>query len=205
MRETLVNTPGSLAGHAQAAQDQSSREAGSGAGASPADAQCPPGAGFSWPARVFFDDLDAMGMLHNARYLVLLERASSAFFEARGWRWERDPALNPDQHYVVREQTIRYLDPIPGPGEVTVEMRVARLGETSVTLAFEVRSADGRRVHATAERVHVKLDPVTFRPVPWTPRLRAQLAALAGPASQASPPESGRGPLLPVSPAGRPA
>ncbi len=205
MRETVARPPAATSGHAPAAQDHSSQDPGSGAAAPPADGQRPPGAGFSWPARVFFDDLDAMGMLHNARYLVLLERASSAFFEAGGWRWERDPALNPDQHYVVREQRIRYLDPVPGPGAVAVEMRVARLGETSVTFAFEVRSADGRRVHATAERVHVKLDPVTFRPVPWTPALRAQLTALAWPASQVSPPEPGRGPLLPMPPAGGPA
>ncbi len=105
---------------------------------------------------MFFDDLDAMGMLHNARCLVLLERASSAFSEAGGWRWERDPAVNPDQHYVVREQAIRYLEPVCGPGTVAVEMWVSRLGQTSVTFAFEVRSPDGRRVHATAERVHVK-------------------------------------------------
>jgi hypothetical protein len=83
------------------------------------------GPGFIWRARVFFDDLDAMGMLHNSRYLVLAERATSAFFEANGWRWEADPRLNPDQFYVVREQRVRYLEPIHGPGEIAVQMWVA--------------------------------------------------------------------------------
>jgi len=137
---------------------------------------------FVWHTSVFFDDLDAMGMLHNAAYVVLVERAASAFFEAHGWRWEKDPVRNPDQHYVVREQTVRYFEPILGPGEVVVEMWVSRLGQTSASFGFEVRSSG--RVHALVERVHVKLDPVSLRPAPWTDRLRDQLAAVVRPSSQ---------------------
>jgi acyl-CoA thioester hydrolase len=134
--------------------------------------------GFVWRARVHFDELDPMGMLHNGRYALLLERASSAFFEANGWRWERDPALNPDAHHVVREQTVWYLAPIRGTTDVVVEMWVERLGATSAAHAFEIRSADGALVHATARRVVVKLDPLTFQPVPWTPRLRGCLGTI---------------------------
>ncbi len=134
--------------------------------------------GFTWQSRVFFDELDAMGMLHNSRYLVLAERANSAFFEASGWRWEADPQLNPDQFYVVREQRVCYLEPIHGPGEVTVEMWVAHLGQSSATYAFTVRSGDSAHLHADIRRVHVKLDPVTLQPAPWTPALRGQLRNL---------------------------
>lgn len=195
MRGPAVQSPVSPVGRAVAAPpDQADREAGGpGAGADGKPEALP---GFVWQAQVHFDELDTMGMLHNSRYLVLLERASSAFFEAGGWRWERDPALNPDQHYVVREQTIRYLEPVLGPGPVAVEMWVARLGQTSVTFAFRVRSPDGRKVHATAERVHIKLDPGTFRPARWTPRLRGLLTGLARP---------GRRPALPGPAAGPPA
>jgi acyl-CoA thioester hydrolase len=138
----------------------------------------PARSGFVWGTRVFFDELDAMGMLHNARYLVLIERVSSAFFEANGWQWEPEVALNPDQHYVVREQSVRYLEPVLGPSDLVVEMWVDALGQTSVSLGFEIRSADGAPVHARAQRVHVKLDPVSLRPTPWTQALRAQLATL---------------------------
>ncbi len=181
MHGPAVQSPVSPAARATAAPpQQTSREAGRPGADADGKHQAQPG--FAWPAHVHFDELDAMGMLHNSRYLVLLERASSAFFEASGWRWERDPALNPDQHYVVREQTIRYFEPVLDPGPVAVEMWVARLGQTSVTFAFQVRSPDGRTVHATAERVHIKLDPATFRPVPWTPRLRGLLTGLVRPA-----------------------
>ena len=138
--------------------------------------------GFVWHTSVFFDDLDAMGMLHNAAYPLLIERATSAFFEAHGWRWEKDPAHNPDQHYVVREQSVRYYEPVLGPGEVMVEMWVSRLGRTSACYGFEVRSSG--TVHARAERVHVKVDPVSLRPTPWTDRFRDQVTAIVRPASQ---------------------
>lgn len=133
--------------------------------------------GFVWHTRVHFDELDAMGMLHNARYALLLERASSAFFESNGWHWARDTVENPDAHHVVREQTVRYETPIAGTSEVEVEMWVDRLGTTSASHGYELRSIDGM-VHATARRVIVKLDPVTYKPVPWTPRLRDSLRSL---------------------------
>lgn len=139
--------------------------------------------GFQWHTSVFFDDLDAMGLLHNAAYFLLIERASSAFFEAGGWRFEPDPARNPDQHYVVREQSARYLEPILGPGPVLVTMWLTTLGSTSATFGFEISSPRRDRVHALAERVHVKLDPLSLRPAPWTDRLREQLAGLLRPAS----------------------
>ncbi|MGH9115514.1 MAG: acyl-CoA thioesterase [Acidimicrobiales bacterium] len=143
----------------------------------PPEAGAGPHPGFVWSTQVFFDDLDAMGMLHNARYFALIERASSAFFEARGWRWERDVADNPDQHFVVRQQAAQYEDPIAGPGIVEVEMWVTRLGRTSAFFEYEVRSPGGR-VHARAQRSTVKLDPVSLRPAPWTPRLLGDLSTI---------------------------
>jgi len=141
----------------------------------------PGGARFVFIAHVFFDDLDAMRMLHNSRYGVMAERANSAFFEANGWRWEPDPANNPDQFYAVREQTIRYLEPIREPGDVAVEMWVAELGRSSATYRFRVRSLDASHAHADIQRVQVKLSPATLRPTPWSPLLRAQLETLLTP------------------------
>ncbi len=133
---------------------------------------------FAWPYRVYFDELDAMGMLHNARYALVLERCSSAFFESRGWQWDTDPTRTPDAHHVVVEQSIRYMVPVRGTADVVVYMWVEELGRTSATYGFEVCSTDAAVVHARARRVTVKLDPGTFRPVAWTARLRNCLVEL---------------------------
>ena len=37
------------------------------------------------PVRVYFDDLDAMGVLYNMRYGQLVERALTTYWERRGW------------------------------------------------------------------------------------------------------------------------
>ena len=134
---------------------------------------------FVWETRIFFDQLDAMGMLHNAAYVVLLERTCTGFFESRGWRWETDADRNPDQYFVVREQSVRYLEPVVSPGPIAVEMWTERTGRTSVKLAFNVRSVDGAHLYAQATRVHVKLDPTTLRPRPWTIPMRTAFAALS--------------------------
>jgi acyl-CoA thioester hydrolase len=124
---------------------------------------------------VHFDDLDPMGMLHNGRYPVLVERAVSAFFEHLGWRWVPDVAANPDQFHAVRSLQIEYVAPVLGPGPVEVAVHVAHLGTTSAVFGFAVRSASG--VHAHGRRSVVKLDHRTLAPTPWTDRFRAGLAA----------------------------
>src|SRR5687768_15399103 len=37
------------------------------------------------PVQVYFDDLDAMGLLHNSRYALLVERAIGAYWGRLGW------------------------------------------------------------------------------------------------------------------------
>jgi acyl-CoA thioester hydrolase len=135
-------------------------------------------AGYVHTARVHFDELDAMHMLHNARFFIHMERTASEFFRDLGRRWERNVADNPDQFSVVRAQRIDYLVPFLGTGELRVEMWIAKLGRTSCTLGFEFTSADASIVYARGERTIVKLNPQTLRPAPWTDRFRDAVSVL---------------------------
>ena len=38
--------------------------------------------------RVYFDDLDALNILHNVRYVLFMERARGELFQQLGFRWE---------------------------------------------------------------------------------------------------------------------
>src|SRR5690606_39834511 len=40
------------------------------------------------PVTVFFDDLDALGFVHNARYPILLERALTTYWAERGYSYD---------------------------------------------------------------------------------------------------------------------
>ncbi|MDF5757559.1 thioesterase family protein [Spongiactinospora sp. TRM90649] len=130
------------------------------------------------PVQIHFDDLDAMGVVHNARYVLLLERALAAYWSERGWPF--DPALPhfTDIFFVVREFTITYHVPLSTVGTAGVHFWIERIGTSSVVYGFRVLSADHSVVHAEGRRVQVKLDPATLRPAPMAGRLREALRAL---------------------------
>jgi acyl-CoA thioester hydrolase len=133
---------------------------------------------FTYITTVHFDELDAMRMLHNARYPALVERAVSAWFAATGNRWHLDPADNPDQFHVVRDLHIEYLNPFLGPGTIRIDIWVENLGNTSCAYGFLCSSEDGNVAFARGERTVVKIDPASHRPAPWTDSFRQQQSAL---------------------------
>ena len=131
---------------------------------------------------VHFDDLDAMGLLHNARYAVLLERALTPYWAERGVVYRGDVHAAPDVFHAVREFTISYRAPVTGVGTVAVHFWLEHFGTSSAQYAFEFRSVDGATVHATGTRSIVRLDPATLRPTAWTEVGRAIAATLLRPA-----------------------
>ncbi|SCE72396.1 acyl-CoA thioester hydrolase [Micromonospora viridifaciens] len=131
---------------------------------------------------VHFDDLDAMGILHNARYAVLLERALTPYWAERGVAFRGAKRSAPDTFHAVREFTITYRAPITGTGPVAVHFWLEHFGTSSARYAFEFRSLDGGTLHADGTRSIVRLDPATLRPTPWTETARAVAATLLRPA-----------------------
>jgi acyl-CoA thioester hydrolase len=116
------------------------------------------------PVRINFDDLDATGVLHNARYALLVERALATYWERRGWPFDPTRPQFADIFFVVREFTITYRRPITAVGEVGVHFWFDEVGTTSSVYGFRVLSGDGSVVHAEGRRAQVKLDPATRRP-----------------------------------------
>ncbi len=129
---------------------------------------------------VHFDDLDAMGIVHNARYAVMLERALSTYWGQRGFGIADGAVTKPDVFHAVAEYSISYRTPVRHTGAVGIHFWIERMGETSVVYAFRVLSADGSTVHAEGRRVNIKLDPQTLRPAPWSAEGREVAAALMG-------------------------
>jgi acyl-CoA thioester hydrolase len=115
---------------------------------------------------IHFDDLDLMGIVHNARYAVLVERAITAYWARKGYDFDGSRNL-----LAVAEFTINYRVPITRIGPVGVEFWIDRLGTSSAVYAYRVVSGDV--VHADGKRVVVGLDPATRRPAPWPADTRA--------------------------------
>lgn len=133
------------------------------------------------PITVHFDDLDAMGILHNARYPVLLERALSPYWTLRGHSFQGGRPTSPDVFHAVREFTISYLAPVRGTGQIGVHFWLEHFGRTSATYGFRFLSLDGERVHAEGRRSIVRLDPATMRPTEWSDAARQAATPLLRP------------------------
>ncbi len=124
------------------------------------------------PIFVHFDDLDSMGMVHNTRYGLVVERALTMFWDAQGYSFRNGKLGHPDASVGVAEFAITYKAPIFGTGLVYVHLVVDHIGDSSVVYAFRVLSAEGA-LHAEGRRVHIRLDPKTFRPTPWAEDTKA--------------------------------
>jgi acyl-CoA thioester hydrolase len=127
---------------------------------------------------VHFDDLDAMGILHNSRYAVLVERAVGQWWADRGVSFTGGRPTSPDAFNAVREYSITFHLPVTSVGDIAVHFWLAKLGTTSADYRFRVTSPDGAAVYAEGRRVNIRLDPATMRPAPWTDHARDLAAAL---------------------------
>ncbi|WP_067177818.1 acyl-CoA thioesterase [Microtetraspora niveoalba] len=125
------------------------------------------------PVQVHFDDLDAMGLLHNSRYALLVERAIGAYWQRLGWAPDPARSAFTDVFLAVREFKVTYHVPIAGAGEPLVHFWMERMGRTSGVYGFRVLSADRAVTHAEGYRVNVNLDPATLRPTPFSDELRS--------------------------------
>lgn len=69
---------------------------------------------------VYFDDLDAMGVVHNAKYVTLLERALAGYWTRAGWPYDPGQPRFAEILFAVRESAITYHLPIARAGPVQV-------------------------------------------------------------------------------------
>jgi len=125
------------------------------------------------PVDVHFDDLDAMGVVHNGRYVLLLERALTAYWTRAGRAFDPAGPRFREAFFVVREFAITYHVPITRVAPVHVQLWLDHLGNTSAVYGFRVLSQDETVTHAEGRRVQVRIDPATLRPAVIGPELRS--------------------------------
>ncbi|MFI8996546.1 acyl-CoA thioesterase [Streptomyces sp. NPDC053542] len=133
------------------------------------------------PVTVHFDDLDALGMLHNSRFPLLVERAWGEYWHGHGFGYSGDWATAGDMANVIKEMRVSYEAPITRPGTYAAHLWIEKLGRTSLTYGFRVCSADGATTYAQGHRILVRVDAATLRPTPWTDEARAIARKLARP------------------------
>ncbi len=113
---------------------------------------------YTTDVHIRYQDLDTMAHVNNAIYATYLEEARVAY--------ARD-VLNLEigsYSFVVASLEIHFERPLTMDDELTVAIETTALGETSVTMAYELLADD--ETVGTAETTLVFVSPETKRPAP---------------------------------------
>ena len=130
---------------------------------------------FRWPARVYWEDTDAGGVVYHARYLAFMERARSEWMRARGWGQELLRARD-DLVFVVRAMQIDFRAPARLDDQLSVSVRLLECRGASLVLAQRIER-DGALLVAASVKI-AALRASSFRPCPLPDSLSSKLKPL---------------------------
>ena len=124
-----------------------------------------PGSAFSWPARVYWEDTDAGGVVYHARYLAFMERARSEWMRALGWDQgvlrDRD-----DQVFVVRAMDIDFRAPARLDDQLQVSVRLLECGGASFSVGQRIERDGALLVEARVRIAALRASDFRPRPIP---------------------------------------
>ena len=124
-----------------------------------------PGSAFSWPARVYWEDTDAGGVVYHARYLAFMERARSEWMRALGWDQgvlrDRD-----DQVFVVRAMDIDFRAPARLDDQLQVSVRLLECRWASFSVGQRIERDGALLVEARVRIAALRASDFRPRPIP---------------------------------------
>jgi acyl-CoA thioester hydrolase len=127
---------------------------------------------FSAETRVGFSDTDAQGVVYYGRYMPYFDLARVEYHR-RLDMLRTDPQ---DKQFVMRAMTVEYHAPARFDDLIEVDVRVRRIGTSSVTYEFAAYLA-GEALAVTATQTLVLVDLAERRPCPvpdwWREKIRA--------------------------------
>ncbi len=127
-----------------------------------------------YPILTRWIDNDAYGHVNNVVYYAWFDTVVNRFLIDAD---TLDIATSPVIGFVV-ETGCRYHRPISYPEDVTIGLRVARLGTSSVRYELAAFRGDDDSAAAEAHFVHVYVDRATQRPVPIPDDARAAMRGI---------------------------
>lgn len=98
--------------------------------------------GFSWPARVYWEDTDGGAIVYYANYLRYLERARTEWLRARGHS-QQELARDPGILFTVVSLSVDYRAPARLDDELQITCEPALEGAASLRFAQRIYRAPG--------------------------------------------------------------
>jgi acyl-CoA thioester hydrolase len=123
---------------------------------------------FVAPISVRWRDLDAFNHVNNSNFLTYLEEARLQWLKHVPGPWFDDESMP-----VLAASELNYRQPIAWPAQLHVELRCARLGNSSMTVSHRIVDADdATRLYCDGHVVMVWMNPTTGKPVALPPSIR---------------------------------
>lgn len=110
---------------------------------------------FYHPIEVRYGDLDPQGHVNNASYLTYLEQSRIAYIRKLGL-WASDTFL--DVGIILADAQISFQKPILFHDHIQVGVKIAHLGNKSMTMQHQIKGSDNDEVFASANTVLVTYD-----------------------------------------------
>jgi acyl-CoA thioester hydrolase len=127
---------------------------------------------FSAQTRVGFSDTDAQGIVYYGRYMPYFDLARVEYHRALDML-----RTGPEgEQFVMRALTVEYHAPARFDDEIEIDVRIARIGSSSVTYEFAAY-LPGDVLAVTASQTAVLVDLAEHKPCPvpdwWREKIRA--------------------------------
>ena len=128
--------------------------------------------------RVRWSEVDMQGVVFNGHYLNYFDVAFTEYWRATGLPDVQQQARDGYELF-ARKATLEYLAPARFDRLLTIGVRCAQVGNTSLRFALEI--FDDGTLQVTGEMIYVYTDTALRKPVAVPPLWRHRLTALTHP------------------------
>jgi len=132
---------------------------------------------FYYPVQVRYGDLDPQWHVNNARFLTYIEQARMAYLCDLNL-WDGKSFL--DLGIIIADVHVSYLSPISLGQKIRIGVRVARMGNKSLSFESQIEDEGSGKILATGEVVAVAYDFRKHRTIPVSNDWREKIAAFEG-------------------------
>ena len=130
----------------------------------------PRGQAFRHALRVRYSEVDHQGLVYFAHYATYCDIAIHEFFRALPYDYTAIGKASGADFNIVRA-LVEYRRPLRFDEPFEVEVRLGRIGRSSLTFTFALLAGDEALPRATAEMVWVHADQASMRAAPLPERL----------------------------------
>ncbi len=125
--------------------------------------------------RVRWAEVDMQKIVFNGHYLTYIDTAIAEYWREIGLPYPQGYVERYASDVYLRKATLDYLGSARYDDQLTVCCRVAKLGRSSMTFAFEIYRETEDAPLVTAELVYVNADPATMKAAPLPEELRSRV------------------------------